>query len=128
MLESTGEDYSPDGHARISTFTGLPTVLGWPGHELQWGHREGTRRADVERLYREPDPGAARPLLERYGIRYVVAGPLERADHGRAGEAKWDALGRRVYDRAGTTVWDLSPGARTATRPSRRSGSTARAA
>ncbi len=128
VLESTGEDYSPDGHARISTFTGLPTVLGWPGHELQWGHREGTRRADVERLYREPDPRAARPLLERYGIRYVVVGPLERADHGRAGEAKWDALGRRVYDRAGTTVWELSPGARTATRSSRRSGSTARAA
>ena len=109
VLESTGEDYFPDGHARISTFTGLPTVLGWPGRELQWGHREGTRRADVERLYREPDPRAARPLLDRYGIRYVVVGPLERADHRRAGEAKWDALGRRAYDRAGTTVWEPSP-------------------
>jgi uncharacterized membrane protein len=107
VLETTGEDYSPAGHARISTFTGLPTVLGWPGHELQWAHGEGTRRADVARLYRTRSAAAARPLLDRYGIRYVVVGPLERADHGRAGEAKWDQLGRRVYDRAGTTVWEL---------------------
>jgi YYY domain-containing protein len=107
VLETTGEDYSPAGHARISTFTGLPTVLGWPGHELQWAHAEGTRRADVARLYREPDAAKVRPLLDRYGVRYVVVGPLERADHGRAGEAKWDALGRRVYDRGGTIVWDL---------------------
>jgi YYY domain-containing protein len=108
VLETTGEDYSPAGHARISTFTGLPTVLGWPGHELQWAHGEGTRRADVARLYRTRSAAAARPLLDRYRIRYVVVGPLERADHGRAGEAKWDQLGRRVYDRAGTRVWELS--------------------
>ena len=51
VLETVGEDYSRVGHARISTFTGLPTVLGWPGHELQWGHDPGTRRADVATLY-----------------------------------------------------------------------------
>ena len=107
MLESVGPDYSAFGHARISTFTGLPTVLGWPGHELQWGHHEGTRRADVDRAYEVADPVTARALLRRYGVRYVDVGPLERADHGVAGLAKWDALGRRVYDRAGTSVWEL---------------------
>jgi YYY domain-containing protein len=107
VLESVGDDYNAFGHARISTFTGLPTVLGWPGHELQWGHEQGSRRADVERMYESPTTAGAEGLLRRYGIRWVVVGPLERTEYGDAGVAKWDRLGRRVYDRDGTTVWEL---------------------
>jgi YYY domain-containing protein len=106
VLEAVGPDYSAFGHARISTFTGLPTVLGWPGHERQWAHDPGTRAADVARMYRG-GADEARPLLRRYGVRFVVVGPIERADYGDAGVAKWDALGGRVLDRAGTVVWDL---------------------
>jgi len=40
-------------------------------------------------------------------VRWVVVGPLERTEYGDAGIAKWDALGRRVYDREGTAVWQL---------------------
>jgi YYY domain-containing protein len=108
VLESVGDDYNAFGHARISTFTGLPTVLGWPGHELQWGHEQGSRRADVERMYESPTTAGAEGLLRRYGIRWVVVGPLERTEYGDACIAKWDRLGRRVYDRDGTTVWELS--------------------
>ena len=107
VLETVGEDYSAFGHARISTFTGLPTILGWPGHELQWGHEEGTRRADVATLYETTSANRARELLRRYAVRYVVVGPLERTDHGDAGVAKWDVLGRRVLDRDETAVWEL---------------------
>jgi uncharacterized membrane protein len=129
VLESVGADYSAFGHGRISTFTGLPTVLGWPGHELQWGHRLGSRRADVAQMYSSPTTAGAEALLRRYGVRWVVVGPLERTDYGDAGVAKWDRLGRRVYDSGGTVVWDLMPpGERTATPAGRRSGSKARAA
>jgi YYY domain-containing protein len=107
VLESVGDDYSAFGHGRISTFTGLPTVLGWPGHELQWGHRVGSRRADVAQMYESPTTAGAADLLSRYRVRYVVVGPLERADHGDAGVDKWDRLGRRVYDADGTIVWRL---------------------
>jgi len=109
VLEATGDDYSAFGHARISTFTGLPTVMGWVGHELQWGHDPGRRRQEVQRLYSEPDPEAASADLRRYRVRYVVVGPLERADYGDGGLAKWDRLGRRVFERDGTTVWELVP-------------------
>jgi YYY domain-containing protein len=112
VLEAVGDDYSAFGHARISTFTGLPTVLGWPGHELQWGHRVGTRREDVERMYESPTTAGAEELLRRYEVRWVVVGPLERTEYGDAGIAKWDALGRRVYDREGTAVWQLGGVAR----------------
>ena len=108
VLESVGEDYSAFGHARMSTFTGLPTVLGWPGHELQWDHDAGSRKQDVESLYSFTLASSARALLSRYSVRYVVVGPLERTDYGDAGVAKWDELGRRVFDRDGTTVYDLN--------------------
>ena len=107
VLESAGDDYSPAGHARISTFTGRSTVIGWEGHVLQWGEDPGRRRADVSALYREPDASVAAPRLRAYGVDYVVVGPLERADHGTAGEGKWDALGERVFERDGTTIWRL---------------------
>lgn len=107
VLESAGEDYSPSGHARISTFTGRPTVLGWPGHVLQWGEDPGQRAAAVTRLYREPSAAAVRPLLESLAVDYVVVGPLERSDHGTIGEAKWDELGELVFEQDGTRVWRL---------------------
>ena len=106
VLEAVGDDYSAFGHARISTFTGLPTVMGWAGHELQWAHDPGRRRQDVERIY-QGTIEEAQPLLDKYGVRYVVVGPLERTTYGDEGVAKWDTLGRRVYDRDGTTVWEL---------------------
>jgi YYY domain-containing protein len=131
VLESVGEDYSEFGHARISTFSGRPAVLGWAGHEQQWSHDPGTRAADVETLYRTTKVDEARRLLARYRVAYVVAGPIERTDHGDAGLAKWDVLGERVVDSEGTTVWRLSRSAAAATTPatrtSRPSGSTARA-
>jgi uncharacterized membrane protein len=107
LLEAAGPDYSGFGHARMSTFTGRPAVIGWAGHELQWKHDPGRRADDVRAMYTATDPAAARPGLARYGVRYVVVGPLERTDYGDGGIAKWDRLGRRVFDRDGTTIWDL---------------------
>jgi YYY domain-containing protein len=107
VLEAFGEDYSAFGHGRISTFTGRPTVLGWAGHEVQWQHDPAGREEDVRRLYTTTDLTAARGLLDRYGVQYVVVGPIERTTYGSGGEPKWDRLGERVYDRAGTTVWRI---------------------
>jgi YYY domain-containing protein len=109
VLEAVGDDYSPAGHARISTFTGLSTVMGWTGHELQWQHDPGTRREEVRRAYAATDPAEAEPLLRRYGVRYVTVGPIERSEYGTAGIAKWDRLGRRVLDVQGTAVWEVEP-------------------
>ena len=82
-------------------------MLGWAGHELQWDHPLGTRVEDVKTLYTTTDLIAARQLVARYGIGYVVVGPLEHTTYGDAGVAKWDQLGRRVYARGGTMIWAL---------------------
>ncbi len=86
LLEAVGRDYSDYG--RVSAATGLPTVLGWPGHERQWRGSfkpaQG-REQDVADIYQGPDPDMARRLLRRYDIRYVVIGPRERDTYGQGG-------------------------------------------
>ena len=108
VLEAVGEDYSAFGHARISTFTGRATVLGWAGHEVQWDHQPGGREADVKALYTTTDLVRARELISRYRVGYVVFGPIERTTYGDTGLIKWDQLGTKVFDQAGTAVWRLS--------------------
>ncbi len=52
IVEAVGGSYS--GYARMATYSGLPNVLGWPGHESQWrgGAVEmGSREADIETIY-----------------------------------------------------------------------------
>jgi YYY domain-containing protein len=109
VLEAVGDDYSAFGHARVSTFSGRATVMGWQGHEVQWQHDPGARAADVQQLYTTSDLAAARTLIDRYAIGYVVSGPIEQTTYGDAGTAKWDQLGRRVYSSQGTTVWAIRP-------------------
>ena len=106
VLEGVGDDYSAFGHARISTYSGRATVLGWQGHELQWSHDPGTRRDDVKAIYTAQDAGAARALLERYGVRYAVLGPIERTDYGAA--ATLTSLGKKVFDEDGTAVYEFA--------------------
>ncbi len=79
VLEATGDAYSY--FARVSSNTGLPTVLGWANHEGLWrggsAEIEG-RRTDVDTIYRDPDVDRALGLCERYRVRYVFVGDLER--------------------------------------------------
>ena len=107
VLEAVGDDYSAFGHARMSTFSGRATVLGWPGHELQWDHQPGGRAEDVRTLYTTDDLDEAREIIARYGIDYVVHGPIERTTYGDAGLAKWQDLGEVVFERDGTTIWQI---------------------
>ena len=79
ILEATGGSYSE--YAFVSAFTGLPTVLGWDFHELQWRgsfDEPARRRPDIERIYTTYDANEAAALLDKYGVEYVYLGPLER--------------------------------------------------
>jgi len=76
IVEAIGEDYTYAG--RISSFTGIPTILGWPGHEIVWRSDDGwysKRIADVRTLYEDPEKSPA--LLHEYGITHIVVGAFE---------------------------------------------------
>ena len=61
---------------------GNPAVVGWD-YELATRRRRRARDepccGDVQQAYATADPSEAYEILERYGVRYVVVGPLERA-------------------------------------------------
>jgi len=79
ILEASGEPYSY--YSRISTFTGLSTVLGWGNHEGLWrGSWEEVyhRQRIIDTIYRTRDVSQARSLLNHYRVKYVCIGTLER--------------------------------------------------
>jgi uncharacterized membrane protein len=82
MVEAVGDDYTD--FARISSSTGLPTVLGWKGHELQWRSASSFtgREKDVNSIYSSADSGLVRLLLDAYDVRYVYLGSRERRTYG----------------------------------------------
>lgn len=109
ILEATGGEYSDFG--RISTFTGLPTVLGWGGHELQWRGNyvePGKREPDIEAMYRSTDAQLVRSLMAKYGVKYVVVGRMEREKgYDAVSLGKFRSFMDVVYDSGGTTVYHI---------------------
>jgi len=83
VLEATGGAYSL--YARLATYTGRPTVLGWANHERQWHAGQpdllaeiARRETDVRRLYGQIPSSEQEELFRRYDIRYVYYGQMER--------------------------------------------------
>ena len=109
IVEAVGDSWSPYG--RVSSSTGLPTVLGWPWHEHQWrGSRqpfEG-REEDVRAIYSTTDASEAARLLEVYDVQYVVVGPRERASYGAGGLAKFSSIGEAVFESEDVTIYRVS--------------------
>ncbi|MHB1006663.1 MAG: DUF2298 domain-containing protein [Chloroflexota bacterium] len=88
ILEAPGAEYSDFN--RTSAYTGLPSVLGWAGHEYQWRGNtpEPTaRKADVDTIYRTSDVSLAEGLLRKYGVSYIVVGDAEWQTYSRATES-----------------------------------------
>ncbi len=106
ILEAVGGQYSSGG--RVSVHTGLPTVLGWAGHEFQWrgSTPEPTiRESDIEKLYTSHVWSETQALLEKYDIEYVVVGPLELNTYGQVAAIKFDRVLELVYQGEGARIY-----------------------
>ena len=95
-----GGSYNGDGFAGVSAVSGLPTVLGWKGHEEQWRGGDPVAREqlqprcnDVYQIYSSTDVAQARDLLAKYDVRYVYVGGLERRDYLPESLTKFEQLG-----------------------------------
>jgi YYY domain-containing protein len=109
VLEAVGTDYETNGTI-ISTFTGLPTVMGWQGHELQWRPNDPdvqTRVDDVKTMYTTRSIGLARQLLRKYNVRYVLVGEAETERYGSetGGLTKFGSFMRVAYSTRGATLY-----------------------
>ena len=93
----------------MSAHTGLPTVLGWPGHELQWrgGFTEaGNREEQVRALYSSRTWEDAQQILSAHDIRYVYVGSLERNTFPAAGLQKFDLHMRPAFSNNSVTIYE----------------------
>ena len=77
LLESVGEW----GNAGlISRSSGVPNVLNWPGHQIQWRGRIAEfeiRQRDIRTVFLTPSIDAAKFIMMKYRINYVYIGPRE---------------------------------------------------
>jgi YYY domain-containing protein len=126
VVEASGGEYSHYG--RVSAFTGLPTVLGWAGHEWQWrvnwllqsermGLLDGPqfnpaglldeRQADIDQIYTNSDPHAVLALLARYHARYVYVGAAERVKYPGTDLERFASFLRVVYRHDGVTIYQV---------------------
>jgi YYY domain-containing protein len=106
ILEASGNPYSY--YARFSSNTGLPTVMGWANHEGLWrSHEEavGKRQQEVTFMYNAAALADVQSLLDRYMVKYVVVGEVERKDYKTAGLQKFEQL-KAVFSQGGTTIYE----------------------
>jgi YYY domain-containing protein len=109
------DEYSHLG--RVSAFTGLPTLLGWGGHELQWrvnwlskpGNANvlGERLDAVNLIYTNPDEATVKQVLRRYSVRYVYVGAAERQTYPTADLERFASYLPIVYQRASVTIYQV---------------------
>ncbi len=108
-ISDTGGSYTT--YNSISTFSGMPTVLGWVGHESQWrgGYEEiGSRQADVKELYSTSIWERAKAILDMYNIRYIVVGNTELSTY-QVDQSKFDDHLEKVFDSQTVDIYEVMP-------------------
>ncbi len=115
IVEAIGGDYSMYG--RVSAFTGLPTIMGWIGHEYQWRVNWlnnplnavdfNSRKSDVDTIYTSTDPKVVLAAMARYNAQYVYVGPLERQQYPGVNLARFGAFMQVVYNADGVTIYKV---------------------
>jgi len=115
IVEAVGDDYSSYG--RISAFTGLPSPMGWVGHEYQWRVNWlnnglnavdfNNRKGDVDTIYMDPHPDVVLNLLARYHVQYLYVGQLQRMKYPGADLRRFVAFMHVAYSAKGVTIYQV---------------------
>ena len=93
-----GGDYTE--FSRFTHVTGISTVVGPNAHTFQWGMEfsEVANRNNLVRFFYTTQDAAARAeILQKYGVRYVVCGELERTQYGAENVARVEKSLPQLY-------------------------------
>ncbi len=97
---------------RNTIYTGLPNVIGWNWHQRQQRALASEeiiqgRITEVDEFYLTTDSEGAKDILDKYGVKYIIVGQLERVLYPGSGLQKFDSMEgvfwQEVY-RTGETV------------------------
>lgn len=104
ILEAAGPAYG--NYARMSSRTGLPTLLGWPYHVWQHGHDHGTILLRQQQVHAAYTSLAGARAAQHLGVSYAVRCQLEKDTYGREAGRFWEAAGwRPVFRIADCDIW-----------------------
>jgi len=95
----------------ISTFSGMPSVLGWVGHEYQWrggGSEVGSRQQDLRELYTAKSEEKLNEVINRYNIRYIVLGDYEREVY-RVMDPMFTQVYEPVFSSGKVIIYEVRP-------------------
>ena len=118
LLEATKDPYAY--YSRISSNTGLPTVLGWGNHEGLWrgGGVAEPRQRDVAEIYNTTDVDLAARLLRKYEVGLVYVGELERQMYTPSGLRKFSSFMRPAWRGRDSVIYEfIDPAASPSSRP-----------
>lgn len=118
IIEAIGGDYTDYG--RVSAFTGLPTPMGWIGHEYQWrvnwlnnplnavDFDNRTRQGnDIDTIYTDPHPNVVLSMMARYHAEYLYVGALEQAKYPTVNLHRFAAFMQVAYSADGVTIYKV---------------------
>jgi YYY domain-containing protein len=105
IVEAEGGDYTY--YSRISSFTGIPAIIGMPFHEYMWrGDDSGwfsTRLADVKSIYEDPEKAVE--LMKKYNATLLYIGDSERERY----RVNISAIGlEKIYSADGVEIYRLT--------------------
>ncbi|HEY3309997.1 MAG TPA: DUF2298 domain-containing protein [Anaerolineales bacterium] len=103
---------------RYTIYTGLPGVVGWSWHQRQQralfpGEWVSDRIQEIADFYSTRDSSAARAFLNKYSVKYIVVGELEKSLYNPEGLAKFERedgkMWKAVYQDSGTSIYEVLP-------------------
>lgn len=110
VVESTGGQYS--GYGRISSRSGLSTLLGWAGHEQQWRGSStpslAPRVEAIDQIYRATSWELTSALIEDYGVDWIVFGELEATKYGQGAAAKLERYLPLAFESGSVRIFSSS--------------------
>ena len=115
-MEANGPSYRSLGN-RVAIYTGNPAVSGWQFHQEQqrvkFGAAVGARHQDITLFYSTEDISAARLILRKYDVEYVIVGDEEQFNYPPAGLTKFqnglNGSLELAYQNPGMQIWHVIP-------------------
>ncbi len=95
---------------RISSRTGLPTILGSPGKERLWRGSDILFRGrveDIDRIYQSDDISEVRKLLEKYDVTYIYVGAREQWQYGNDVGKNFASFMDVAFGNEGVTIYKV---------------------
>ena len=114
LLEAQAYEYQWGN--RFTIYTGLPSVLGWNWHQRQQrgfldNDNINNRLNEITFFYQTTSQEEALAFLQRYHVRYIIVGQLERAYFGGPGLEKFTLFEgthwREVFRFQDTVIYEV---------------------